>query len=357
MHFEFLALCMRQKIALCRVHAYTCERNEGSQRDVKASQIIMHPLMTHIHPALRVALLSWIIGRGGALLLCLHKGLDILPKVHTSRPLPGDVLLTELFALFGSYSGHIALAIQELLILLAITSIYNFSRKDALPQTAERATWLFALSPLLLYATPLSPMTIGVSGGLLALASAVHGRYLVGIIAALLATFFMPEVALIFPGLLALGLRAKSPSTPAMVPVALGMTPLISLIGIIFLSFMLAGYHDISIRNLASASPMILSMDTLQHGISPSTPFILFALGLLASIIMAYRYAENTPKSWPLITIPLMVWPILHLNILPLAPLALLAAPLFAYLAKMTEDPALERPVLALSIFLTVLAI
>ena len=51
-------------------------------------------------------------------------------------------------------------------------------------------------------------MTIGVSGGLLALASAVHGRYLVGIIAALLATFFMPEVALIFPGLLALGLRA-----------------------------------------------------------------------------------------------------------------------------------------------------
>lgn len=310
--------------------------------------------MSHIHPALRVALLSWLIARGGRYLALWAQGRA--PHEHLAIAQDSAMPVDRLLIALQHITGPLALTvIAEGVALLAILSIYNFCRKDTLPQTAERATWLFALSPVLW--CDFGAESIGACFGLLALASAVHGRTWMGCIAAVIATWCMPTVAIMTPALVGLSMRARQPQTPAWAPWVVGLSPVIALTTLVFAGFMLAGIGDISLRSVASSPHALRSLEALHAGITPSLDDALFGLGLLGAVACAWRFVENTPRSWPWLTIPLMCWPLLHANSGGLAPLLIMAAPLFAYAAKLTEDPARERPLLAICLMLSMLYI
>lgn len=316
----------------------------------------MHGLLTHlIHPALRTALLSWLIARGAFALLCLRHGRSLAPKPAAllEDGALGARLLAALHDVLGPELGAMVCAgAGELMILLGIWCVYDFCRKDALPQTAERATWLFALSPLLLLLTPVSAASFAIPLGLLAITSAVHGRFLIGASAAAIATSLMPATLLLTPALGLLGWRARQPgkTAPYHVPL-LTLSPLATLSGSILLGLMLGGAGDVSLRGM-TRGPALRELTALSlHSLSLSDGLFLGAL--LFALASAVRFWQSTPRSWPLLVLPLCLWPLLHAESAALSPLMLLAIPLFAYLAKLTEDPALERLALIASALLT----
>lgn len=317
----------------------------------------MHPLMSHIHPAIRVALLSWLVARGGRYLALMAQGRA--PHTHLAiaadATMPVDRLLAWLHGIAGAHGSLVLAGLAECLALIAILSLYNFCRKDTLPQTAERATWLFALSPVLW--CDFGAASVGACLGLLALASAVHGRMWVGCIAAVLATWSMPTVAIMTPAMIGLAMRARQPHTPVWAPWAVGSSPVIALTTLVFAGFMLAGMGDISLRSLTSTPHTLRSLESLQAGITPSLDDVLFGLGLLGALACAWRFVDNTPRSWPLLTLPVMIWPLLHTDSGALATLVVLAAPMFAYAAKLTEDPERERPLLVTCVILSMLCL
>lgn len=281
---------------------------------------------------------------------------------HTSLELAGhpgspiSMLLSQLTTLAAPHGALLLTILAEIAALIAIVSVYHFCRKDTLPQTAERATWLFALSPLLL--VDFGAESLGACLGLLALSSAVHGRMLLGTVAALVATWCMPSVGLITPALLALAMRSRHPDTPYWAPWMLGLAPLIGVITLVFASFLLAGMGDVSLRSLtANPAHTLRSLESLQGGIMPTAGDALFLLGLSGAIACAWRFADNTPGSWAMLTIPLMCWPLIHEHALHFAPLAILAVPLCAWTAKLCEDPARERPLLATCTILSMLCL
>lgn len=321
----------------------------------------MHPILATLHPALRTAVLATLLTQGGLLLLAMQSGqspwIDALPSSGATHLLPAELLLSRLATLLGTpLSGHLFLIAQKLCCLITTLGVYHFCRKDMLPQTAERTTWLFALSPVLLL-TPSLPMAIAAACGVTALASAVHGRYLIGAVAALVGTFFFPYLAILSPALLGLGLRARTPHTPTFLPVLLAMSPLIAASLIVFATFMFAGALGISMRALSGALPSLHAVDAMHQGIDLDTSKLIFLAGFALNLVGAYRYAASTPRSWPLITLPLFLLPLCFEQSSLFFIHILLAIPTFAYASKLTEDPARERPLSAMLLLVSALTV
>lgn len=316
----------------------------------------MHPILATLHPALRTAVLATLLVQGGLLLLAIKAGqspwLDALPNPQAGSSLPAEVLLHQLSLLLGEpMRGYVFLAAQKLCCLITTLGVYHFGRKDMLPQTAERTTWLFAMSPVL-WLAPSLPMALAVACGVTALASAVHGRYLLGAVAAMLGALFFPYLAILSPALLGLGIRARTPHTPAFFPALLAMSPLLGVSLLIFATFMCAGAMGISMRTLSGALPAVYNLETLSQGIDLEARHVLFLAGFFLNLVGAYRYAGSTPKSWPLLTLPLFLLPLCFAQSGPLLASVALSIPTFAYASKFAEDPARERPLGALLLLL-----
>lgn len=311
----------------------------------------MHPLMTHIHPALRTAIPAWLLVRGVLWLMHYARGLQLEPTTHRSPGTPLWVGLGEVAAFAGPWSGYVLAGISEALIFAAILSVYHFCRKDTLPQTAERATWLFAVSPLFVMMTPASAWTIAVTLGVIALASALHARYVLASLALAGAIATRPELVVLAPGFSWLAWRSRSPGrTPAWGPWVATLAGPAALIGVIFSGFALAGAGGVSLRTLHPEG-----WQTQLQALGADQA--LWGLALAGVILAAVRFWESTPKGWLLLSIPPLCWPLLHAHPSAFSAMGLLCLPAFVYLAKMSEDPTRERPLLIGSVLLSMLLI
>lgn len=315
----------------------------------------MHPWMAQIHPGFRTGIIAWLIARAGILAMLFAKNklavseLALDPSTTTGAPLWGVFAL--LIEAMGSAGGWVMLAASEASALLAVLAVYHFCRKDTLPQTADRAVWLVALSPLMATLFPINAWTFAAPICLCALAAAVHARHLLALACITIAIGLRPELALLTPALALLGWRSRQPGkTPEWAPWLLGLGPIAALTLTIFAAFALAGIGGISMRTI--------HVEAWRAGITwQGLEDVVFVLGVFVAIVCAAKFAGRTPKSWVLLTLPCLVWPLAHQSPGELAPMVLCAAPIFAYLAKIGEEPGLERVTLVISALALMIAL
>jgi len=305
----------------------------------------MHPWMAQIHPGFRTGLIAWLIARAGILTMLYSKGALAPSELDPAgAPLWGALVITT--QVIGSWAGWAMLAAGEIAMLVAILSVYHFCRRDTLPQTADRAAWLAALSPIAAALIPVNAWTFAAPACLCALAAAVNARHILALGCITLAISLRPELVLLAPGVAMLGWRSRQPGkTPEWAPWMLALGPVAILTLTIFASFGLAGMGGISMRTL--------HVEAWRQGIVwQGMEDVVFVLGIFVAVVCAAKFAGRTPKSWVFLTLPCLLWPLAHQHPGEFAPMALCAAPIFAYVAKIGEEPALERLTLAISAML-----
>ncbi len=306
----------------------------------------MHPLVARIHPSLRTAFFAWLLCRTvawTALFVRWHHGTEA-----TFEPGVGAFAWHWIVA-FSDWSDGIyamtgtlfLVGVGELLLYGACVGIYRYARRDGMPQTAERATWLWALSPLMLFAVPGQAWQWAVALVPIAFALASTGRGVPAAIAAALAIAIRPEVALIWPAITAESWAGRiKQDTTGPLAVSLGVPA----------AFALSIFGTILFGDGASVLHVAAEWRTWDWGgVEAHAVDLAVAFGLLAGVALHFRYATKTPRRL-LLAIPCLAFPLLLTPMAVMAATAAFSAPTFFLLAKATEDPALERPVLAASL-------
>lgn len=312
----------------------------------------MHPLLTPIHPALRTALIAWSLGRLICWLSAHARGCwpwALLTFQDASGTLGWSVLVRALLwldgraaAIQGISPSAIAMTIlSELAILGGLIAVYHIARRDALPQSAERATWLFALSPLMALWTPHPSWSLAISGALIAMAMAERARYVGAALMIGLAVSMRLDAALAAPALAWLGVKAWAPGRAhPLAPWALGVWGFAQWPLSIFMAMFLGGKLQVSLRTL-HPEPLRSSAAGLDVATMAGLGLLGLALALLA------RARREVPWALALSALPALLWPMLHQPPnLTLFGAWGMAIPLFVALANRLDNPAWERPVL-----------
>lgn len=319
----------------------------------------MHPLIAHLHPSHRTALGAWLLSR---LLLwgiaardssIIEAMLELLARSQTT-PVVGLLLAgwSSILAHIGAPIWGIAIVpvlIAELVLLAAFTGIYSFSRHDHLPLVAERATWLWAFSPLMVFTTQDLSWSLGIGLGTIALTAAARGRHLIALLAMIIAMGSRLEFVLLWPAIAAIGWTSFHDGRHK--PWARWLTaigPLAAFSGWILFAMSMAGRVDISLRSLQTEGTW--RMGFAWQGLEEHTPELLLAAAALMILALCLRSWRSTPKHWLLAIAPLVLWPFLHNPIMSALPILLWALPTFVHAAEATDNPSIERPVLLASV-------
>lgn len=307
----------------------------------------MHPLVARIHPSYRTAFVAWFVTRALlwlALATTDRSPLFVIDTYDGGAPAWG-VLVHGIGAMGAS--GPIALAaLAEIVLLAGIIGVYQFVRREQLPQTADRATWLWAACPAMVWTLPAADWSFAIGLTAVALGALSASRHLLATMALVAAMAFKPEAVLVWPGVAVLGWKnyhagKQHPVSPWLT--TLGAPAAFS--GLMLLAMSMAGRMGVSLRTLQTGGEWRQGL--VWQGFSSHVPDMFLAAVAVGTIWMAVAYLKHTPKSWPLMVVPCVTWPFLQEP--PTAAIAalLFAVPLFAYLAKASDDPSLERPLLA----------
>jgi hypothetical protein len=231
--------------------------------------------------------------------------------------------------------------VGELLLYAACVGVYRYARRDGVPQTAERATWLWALSPLMIFAVPGQGWQWALALVPVAFALSSAGRGGLAAIAAALAIAIRPEVALVWPVLAAEAWAGRvKTDTNGPLAVTLGLPA----------AFALSIFGTILFGDGASTLHVAAHWRTwVWHGWQAHFVDISVASALIAAIFLHLRYATKAPRRL-LLAIPCLAFPLLLTPTAAMAATAAFSVPTFFLLAKSTEDPAFERPLLAASL-------
>jgi hypothetical protein len=306
----------------------------------------MHPLVARIHPSLRTAFFAWLLCRTTAwtaLFVRWSHGSDA-----TFEPGVGAFAWHWITA-FSAWSDRVypmtgtifLVGVGELLLFAACVGIYRYARRDGVPQTAERATWLWALSPLMIFAVPGQGWQWALALVPVAFALSASGRGVLGALAASLAIAIRPEVALVWPALAAEAWAGRiKDDTNGPLAVTLGVPA----------AFALSIFGTILFGD--GASVLHVAADWRQwewRGLHAHFADITVVAALSTGIVLHLRYATKAPRRL-LLAIPCLVFPLLLTPSAAMAATAAFSAPTFFLLAKSTEDPAFERPLLAASL-------
>lgn len=312
----------------------------------------MHPLLTPIHPALRTALSAWMVSRALSWLIMYGRGVWpwALLTEQDARGGAGWSLWTHALLWLDARWGFIAgqppsawamTVAAELAILAGLVSVYQLSRRDALPQVAERATWLWALSPLMALLLPGQAWTIAVGLALVSLACAERARYGAALLCAAIAVSFKLDVALIAPMLAWLGYKAYAPGRAhPLAPWVLGVGGVALWPLSIFGAMWLGGMGGVSLRTL-HPEPFAL------HGLASLNGALMLKIGAVA-IALGALFKVRREQPWPVLamSLPMLAWPLLFEHRGELFGVWGLCAAVFVGLSRMAEDPAWERPLL-----------
>ncbi|MEM1348238.1 MAG: hypothetical protein AAGI01_06780 [Myxococcota bacterium] len=328
----------------------------------------MHPWFTYIHPSLRTSLVVWGITRAGFLGICARhsEGSTLtFPDSIAGAPLWSALLhLIDAAAhatsdtVLGLPTRALALRIvAEVLLWAAIHGVYSLCRKDMLPQTAERATWLWATSPVLLLVSTHDPgpWALAIPCAAIALGAACRAQFVLGSLAMVCAVFAKPECVLLAPGLAWLGWRDYAEGRdPGWAPWAMTLAPIAALPAAVFTAFFFGGRAGISLRTL-SDTPW--RRELVWHGPWAHLPDLGALLVVGLAVACAGAYFKRVPRAWWALVAPAVLWPFTQAA--PEDAMALYAAsvPLFAVAAKVLDDPTRERPFLVLSVLMSALLI
>lgn len=246
------------------------------------------------------------------------------------------------FATLWSTWGMISF-LGELALLAGAVSVYQFSRRDSVPQVAERATWLWMICPLMLW-TVLDAswaFMIGLGGASLALAG--QGRHRLALLACAVALGFKPEFLFLWPALAYLGWKSYvSGRHPEYSRVLLALGPPALFAGWIIFAIAMAGRLGISLRDLRAESLWRLTWNWQGWAVHRADLWAVLLCGLV--LLLAIRYLRQTPRAWVLITAPCAILPLLHEPASLGGAWLLIALPVFSYLGRATENPVVERP-------------
>ena len=310
----------------------------------------MHPIASRLPPALRTATLAWLVGR--ALIWMTASARGALPVSMWS---PQDAAHSPLWSLWV----HLCLSLDalglsalnlpastwamsltaEAVLLAASFAVYALVRRDAMPQTAEVATWAWCLCPLWGALGPANAWHFGLSLALLACAAGARARPVLATGLFLCAVGFRIDVVVAAPLFTALMVHSWVPAKGSGAwPWAAGLVAHASLPGSIFLAILMGGRLGVSVRTL-HPEPLMQGLPTEVGAWVVAPAVLVAAAGLLAV------YARQVPRFWALAAL-MLPWPLLFAPPQALLPVLLLAFPLYGILGRACEEPGRQRVLL-----------
>ncbi len=305
----------------------------------------MHPLIARIHPAFRTALLAWLLSRSALWLIAPLRPSEL----GSGTPLPGLLtsLIEELSAAVSSEPATVIIELSpwialEVMLLLAGIAVYRFARSTDLPQIAERACWLWFFNPVLAMSVLDWGTQMAAAAGAIAVAGVVTYRPKFAVFAAAVAVGCRLEFILMWPAIAAATWIHRRRDGESMVPIAAG----ILVVPVAFTAWIAASWH------LAGATHTSLRA---MHGeavwrdattLIPSFPDeLLLLLVLAAAVGLMVRYFRRFPRWYALCALPALAWPFVQVPAFFAAVTVTWALPVFAYLAVVSDDRAVERAV------------
>ena len=316
----------------------------------------MQSILARIHPSFRTAFVAWLICRSALWLIYLVSGSGELEFVSLGDRESGGPL----WALAGlaydwagsTWSAPAAgwglLLLAEIIFFWSLVHVYRFVRHDALPQTAERATWFWALCPIVGMNFPVTSWTLATAVAVVSLSSVRSARPYLSAICMMIAVGFRLEVLLLWPGIFWLAFqvfpRGKSPIHE---PLAVAMAPVTGACLTVGLGVWMAGHHGISFRSLHVQGRWRDWTAEIRPLESPD--FLFAAAVVLVGLVLMVRFRRQIPVwGWLSLSLPALVWPLLHTPTWVHFPVWALALPIFALVGLSTHDPARERVVMVL---------
>lgn len=307
----------------------------------------MHPLIARIHPALRTALMAWLLSRSVVWLATPGRP----SALSDGAPLPG-LVTTAMQALeaavpAGAPSALVAIApwvVAEVLLLCAGVAVYRFTRTTDLPQLAERACWLWFFNPVLAMSALDWGTQVGAATGALAIAGIVTHRPRRAALAAVIAVGCRLEFILLWPAIaLAAWSRYRPDKHSPSILALSGLTLPVAFSAWIGASWHLAGASHTSLRALHGDA-----MWRDAHNWMPSSAAeTLLLVALATAIVLLARYARRFPLWYVFCALPALLWPFAQVPAHFAAVTAAWALPSFVHFALATDDRAVERPLLA----------
>ena len=315
----------------------------------------MHPLVARIHPGLRTAMLAWLLSRvalWGELWREERLPWFLFQGGMSEWDLGGSPLSAALVYLLerlpDSTAGWVVLGVAELIWFGAILGIYGLARRNELPQTAERATWLWALCPVvaLVGAVP-SAWSLACCLGVIALGAAARGHHIGSMLAVALAVGLRLEALLVWPGLVALGWRPAEGEgqVEGWRVLGLAVTPPAAFTLTIVAAINCGGMGGVSIRSLQPTTAW--RQELIWQGVNSQ---LLVEVGLVLALILGFGLwatrAKQHSAAWPLLLVPCLLWPLSQIPSQAALPTVLWAVPLFVLLAARAHAPGVERAIL-----------
>lgn len=316
----------------------------------------MHPLVARIHPSYRTALTAWLFSRALCWGMSLRAGWGALPLLHAPSYTGGTPLwaawvqlcrgLEQYESWFGMGAGTwLAVAGGELALLGAAIGVYRFVRREDLPQTAERATWLWALAPAMAVTVPVSSWNFALLGVAVGLAALRSRHFWWASVAVALAVGFRAEAILVWPGFAWLAVGSYRPGKdPASGLWAATFGPLAAFTATVGSAMLMAGRWGVSIRSIHPAASW--RSDWAWTGWVAEAPLLAVAVLGAVVLVLLLRSARRDRGRALLASVPVLAWPLLHDPVVPATGALLLAVPAYAVLARYLEDASLERPVM-----------
>lgn len=238
----------------------------------------------------------------------------------------------------GISAAHLLAGVGELVLLVGAVAVYRSIRRDALPQTAERATWLWLAVPAMAATLPVSAWNFAVGAAALAWWALAAGRAGWAALALSVAVGFRPEACLLWPGMLwsvfgdgesgAWGSWTMLLAPPAAFTATIGS------------SLLLAGRWGVSVRHLQTGAGW---REQFAPGVLWQGELVVAALVCSAALVVAARQLARSAPGKLLAVVPLLLWPLLHSPVGPATPAVLLAVPAFAAVADALADRSVER--------------
>lgn len=312
---------------------------------------VMHPWIAHIHPSLRTTFIAWSLSRATFFVACIpHTILPIWPDAVEGTPAWVALLhVANAFSLWMKPSWALAI-MAEVAMGFSLLGVYTFIRKDTLPQTAERATWLWAMSPLMLAILPAQPWTFAIAFGILAFGCAVSMQPLRSGLCFALALGFAPEIFLLTPAFIMSAAANRGGKAPPSSYAIQMLVPWISLCTIIFMALALGGHAGISMRTLHQIP---WRDQFIGLGWQVDTPELILLIASLCALSTLLLCIKCVPRVWFMLSGCALLMPWIHQDATAASGLLLLAMPLFATLAKRFDDPSMERILLIASMLTT----
>ena len=296
----------------------------------------MHPIVARIHPSFRTSFFAWAVARSAMLLVLLLRGHNPIPQ-QLPEGTGAWSLVREVFLFLNANvdmldqaGGITILALGEFAMWMGGVAVYRFVRRDGLPQTAERATWLWACSPLAVLAPPGSSWIFAGPLAVWALEAVSGSRHVLAGALLSFAILLRPEAIVLAPGLALMSFSKGRASDLG--PWLASLVPVLVFSSVILATIFLGD----STRELYAEGTW---RDWAWNGWESHIVDIGVMTACGVGLLLALAFFKRVPKAWLAMAIPVLAWPVVQEpSIASVGPL-LFCAPLFGYIALLTEDP------------------